>query len=184
MTIDRAVEGEGYSAPAKWIHWIMAVCILVTIPVGIAMVRLESGPLQNQLFDLHRSLGIVILVLAVIRVIVRWSLGAPAPYPGLTPFQRVASNVAHKLLYVLIFVMPLLGWAGTSAFGAPIHVFGLFELPPLLAKDEALSKVLLGLHTYTAFFMVAVLGAHIGGALMHALILRDGVIWRMLPSWR
>lgn len=172
----------GYSAAAKWIHWIMAAAILFTIPAGITMVNLESGPLQDRLFNLHRSFGVLILALAVVRLGVRIAYGWPPAHPTLAPWQHTIAKATHNALYVLIFAMPLIGWAGTSAFGAPIVVFGLFELPPILAKDEDLSKILLGLHGYLGFAMAALVAMHVGAALMHAIVLRDGVFSRMLPS--
>ncbi len=172
----------GYSAAAKWLHWLMAGAILFTIPAGIAMVNLPQGPLQDRIFNLHRSFGFLILVLAVLRLAVRLAKGWPPPHPTLVPWQRTLSRFVHNALYGFIFAQPLIGWAGTSAFGAAIIVFGLFELPPILPQNEAVSKVLLGIHAYMGFAMAAFLALHIGAALMHAIVLRDGVLSRMLPS--
>ena len=171
-----------YSAAQKSLHWIMAAVVLFMIPVGLVMVRIPEGPVQGKLFDLHRSFGLVVLALAVVRVAVRTAHGAPADYPGLTRFERLASNAAHHALYVLIFLMPLLGWAGESAFGASWTFFGLFRVPHILPDNRALSDLLLGAHRWAGYLMAAILAAHIGGALMHAVIKRDGVLTRMLPG--
>lgn len=180
VSIDAA--RDGYSAPAKWLHWLMAGAILFTIPVGIVMVNLPQGPLQDRLFNLHRSFGFLILVLAVLRLAVRITKGWPPSHPTLAPWQRTLSRFVHNALYVFIFAQPLIGWAGTSAFGAAIVVFGLFELPPILPQNEAVSKVLLGIHGYLGLTMAAFLVLHIGAALMHAIVFRDGVMSRMLPK--
>ncbi|WP_127092006.1 cytochrome b [Aquabacter cavernae] len=170
-----------YSVPARWIHWITALCVLLVIPFGFVMMRLPSGPGQDQLFDLHRSIGFTILCLAVLRVAVRVAYGAPPPAPGLAPWQRILSTAVHHLLYVLIFLMPLLGWGASSAFGAKVSVFGLFTLPDLVAKNEHLSDLLGQAHGLLGFVMTGLVLLHIGGALMHALK-GDGVLSRMLPA--
>lgn len=182
MTALTRTTSVGYPSALKWVHWIMAAAILTTIPLGIAMANAPEGPVQDNLFNLHRSFGALVLLLAIIRLPLRLTLGAPPPHPTLAPWQRIASNVTHHSLYVLIFLQPLLGWAGTSAFGAEIVVFGLFTLPPILPHNEAVSDVLLPIHRYTGFLMAGLVSVHIGAALMHAIILRDGVVWRMLPS--
>ena len=170
-----------YAASAKWLHWITALCIFIIIPVGIAMHEMNPGPLQNQLYDLHRSLGFLILVLVILRLAVRLSHGAPAPYVGLTTFERIASTAAHHLLYLLLVVMPIVGWVMTSAFGADITVFGLFKLPHLVAKDMALFKMLQPVHQIGGIAMAIIVIIHVAGALMHTFVKRDIVLWRMLP---
>jgi cytochrome b561 len=161
----------------------MAALILGMIPVGIVMVRLERGALQDTLFDLHRSFGAIVLALAMARLAVRLR-GAPPPDPGLTRFELVASKAVHRTIYLLIFVLPILGWAGSSAFGAPVTFFWLFDLPPLLAKDVPLAKFLLSAHATLAFLMAGLVALHIAGALRHALVRRDDVLKRMLPGRR
>lgn len=177
-------RSSGYSILAQAIHWITAAAVLCVIPIGIAMGELSPGALQNSLFDLHRSLGTLILALAVLRVAARWIGGVPAPHAGLTRFQRTASEIAHKALIVLILVVPLLGWAATSAYGAPITVFGLFVLPPILEVNRPLSEVLFRLHVIAAFTLTAVMVVHIGAALWHGVVMRDGVLSRMIPGRR
>lgn len=175
---------RAYGPAAKWLHWIMAAAILTTIPLGIAMVNAAPGPTQNSLYNLHRSFGALVLALAAIRLAVRLVRGAPAPHPSLGPVLRVASLTVHRALYVFIFLVPLLGWAGTSAFGAQITVFGLFVLPPILPKDEPMSKLLLGTHKIAAFTFAAFITLHIAAGLWHGLVRRDGVLERMLPARR
>jgi cytochrome b561 len=172
---------QHYSSTAKWLHWLMALIILGMIPIGVIMGRMKEGPAQDQMFALHKSFGAVILGLAVLRLAWRLINGAPPPAATLTKFERIASGAVHHGLYLLIFIMPLLGWAGTSAYGAPLSVFGLFELPAILPKNEKLSEALFVGHFIGAVVMTLLVGAHIAGALMHGLIKRDGVLQRMLP---
>ena len=173
---------DTYSAASKWAHWITAFCVLAAIPMGVVMDRLPEGELQNRLFDLHRSTGILVLSLAAIRVAARQMFGTPAPAATLTRFERVASTAAHHSLLALIFAMPLIGWASMSAYRADVPVFGLFTLPHILPQNEAVYKALSKTHQILGFLMAFIIAAHVGGALMHGVIKRDGVLNRMLPD--
>ncbi len=173
-----------YAPVAKLLHWIIALLILATIPMGIVMSNAGPGPFQDTLYLLHRSIGILILALVVIRIIVRVIYGAPAPYAGLTRFERIASTATHHLLYILLFLMPIAGWMMASAFGATTSFFGLFDMPNLIGKNEPLFNVLQALHKTGGILMALLVIMHMGGALMHTFIKRDIVLWRMLPkSW-
>jgi cytochrome b561 len=178
------VEGNGrleYSAVSKWLHWTTAIVIFGLIPAGLVLDDLPEGPVQDLGYDLHRSFGFIVLCLALMRLAVRGVFGAPAVYAGLTPLEQRASGFVHHALYVLIVVTPLLGWAATSAYPVAINVFWLFTLPPLAPESEWLSKLLFKAHEISAFLIIALLAAHIGGALMHRIVKRDGVMDRMLP---
>ena len=173
---------ETYSATSKWIHWITALIVLCLIPVGVIMQRLPEGPLQDRLFDMHRSFGMTVFVLACLRVAARRMFGVPQPVGTLTRFERIASTAAHHSLLALIFVMPLLGWLMMSAYGISVPIFGLFSLPKILPESEATYNVLSWMHAIFGFLMAFIIAAHVGGALMHAVIKRDGVLDRMLPK--
>ena len=181
---DQNGQPEHYAPSAKWLHWIMALLVLGLIPAGITMSNLESGPLQDRLYMLHRSTGVLIFALVLVRIIVRMTCGAPPAYAGLTRFERVASAATHHSLYLLLLVMPLLGWVMTSAYGASISFFGLFDLPQIVAKNEGLFKLTQTLHKAGGILMALLVILHVAGALMHTFIKRDVVLWRMLPkSW-
>ncbi|MCC7347161.1 MAG: cytochrome b [Variibacter sp.] len=171
----------GYSGIAKTLHWLVAASVLTTIPVAITMVRLDSGPMQDRLYNLHKSLGVLIFVLMALRLLYRLSAGAPAPEPTLNRMERAASSAVHGLLYVLLLAMPIVGYLANSAYGAPTPFFGLFNLPPLVAENEKLSEWLFALHRWTGFTVGALAAAHIAAALQHFVIRRDGVLQRMLP---
>ena len=172
-----------YAPPARWIHWLTVPFILLAIPAGIAMKNVGQGGLQDWLYDFHRSLGTCVLVLAILRVLIKIKVGSIPAHPTLAALQRIVATAVHHLLYVFVLVVPLLGWAGTSAYGAKIIVFGLFELPPILAQDQPLGEAILWWHGSAAIVLTLLVGMHIGAALMHGFILKDGVLQRMLPSW-
>ena len=178
---DRGAVREEYGGAAKFFHWTIAVAVLTMIPVGIAMIRIEPGTTQNVLFTVHRSLGILVLALMILRLGNRLIVGWPAPEPTITPFQRIASHAVHNLLYLLLFVQPLLGWYATSAFPATISFFGLFDVPSIASPNEALAKQLFVVHMGLGLVITALLALHIGAALYHHFVRRDGVLQRMLP---
>jgi cytochrome b561 len=171
-----------YTATHKLLHWLIAFLVIAAVIMGIAMVNVGRGTVQNVLFDLHRSVGALVLALAGIRLVWRLLHPVPPPVPGLAPLQALAARAVHVALYVLLFAMPLLGWAGTSAFGAKIMVFGLFELPPILARDRALSATLLGIHGWTGFAFAGLFTLHAAAALHHHFIRGDATLRRMLPG--
>jgi cytochrome b561 len=176
-----AMKKEDYSGFAKLLHWAVALCVLFMIPAGITMNLLGPGKLQDSLYDLHRSCGVLVLALMLIRLANRLVAGAPPPEPSLSTFQRKASHAVHMSLYPLLIVQAVLGWVATSAYGAPVIFFGLFRLPDLVAKNEPLSDKLFLAHNLTGFTIAALLIVHIGAALHHRFVLRDGVLQRMLP---
>jgi len=171
----------GYPPASKLLHWLVAASVLTTLPVSLAMGRVSQGPAQDFLYNLHKSLGVLILVLMILRLINRVVAGAPAPEPSLEPWHRVLSSAVHGLLYVLLVAMPIVGWIANSAYGAPTPFFGLFALPKLVADNEALAKTLFALHRWAGFAVILLAGMHIGGALFHYVVRRDGVLQRMLP---
>ena len=172
---------DGYPGTSKWLHWLIAACVLTTAPVAIAMVRVGEGPAQDALYNFHKSLGVLILVLMVLRLINRLVAGAPAPDPTLDPWQRTLSSAVHGLLYVLLLAMPVVGYVANSAYGAPTPLFGLFTLPKIAADNQALATQLFTAHRWAGFVVIVLAGMHIGGALFHFVIRRDTVLQRMLP---
>lgn len=170
-----------YSGVAKVLHWLSALMIVLAVGLGIAMTNAQPGQTQNQLYDLHRSFGALILLVAGVRLLWRLYDPPPAPEAGMPEWQRRAALYTHRLLYLILIVLPLLGWAGTSAFRAKIMIFGLFELPPILPENRAVSEVLLEMHELLAFTLCAILVVHIGAALHHHFVRRDSTLKRMLP---
>jgi cytochrome b561 len=170
-----------YSAPARALHWLMAIAIIAGIVIGLLLDDLADGPLKDNLYDIHKSLGVTVLLLAVLRLAWRGIAGAP-PEPPLAPHERLISRVVHVLLYVMMFAVPIGGLVAHSVYGAAIPFFWLFEIPPLpFAKNEHLAEQLFTVHKFAAFAFGGLILLHIAGAVMHA-IKRDGIMQRMLPA--
>ncbi len=172
---------DHYPATSKLLHWTVAACVLTTAPVAIAMSRVADGPLKNALYDFHKSLGVLILVLMILRVVNRLVAGAPAPEPEIAHWQKVVSSFVHTALYVLLLAMPVVGYIANSAFGAATPFFGLFALPPIVGKNEALADQLFMLHRWTGWLLIALAATHIAAALYHHFIRGDAVLRRMVP---
>lgn len=176
-----STSANRYSLRSILLHWITVIAIFAAVGLGL---RLEHPPegWGDTLYRLHWSFGMTVLFLVVLRVINRLKTPPPAPYAGLTPMERKLSVSVHHLLYVLMVVVPVLGWLGKSAYGGPITIFGLFDMPALLSPNEDTAKRLLGLHKIAVKVLMLTIALHIAGALNHALIKRDGVLRRMLPG--
>lgn len=163
-----------FSALARVLHWLMAPLILGMLLVGVFMAATE-GPAYATLVALHRPMGIGILLLAAIRLANRLIV-RPPPLPAAMPaIQRVAALGSHIALYALMIAMPLVGWGMLSAGAYPVVLWGEVRLPPILPHDPTLFALLRQLHSWLAFALFGVVVVHVGAALLHGLILRDGV---------
>jgi len=163
---------------SRLLHWTMALLILAMLFIGVAMVSSLSD--YQRLVAIHRPLGILLLVLVAVRLINRL-LSPPPPLPAAMPaVLRLAADASHWLLYALMFAVPVVGWAMLSAAGYPIQLVGTVHLPSILPHDRALYAVLRPAHTVLAFLLFATFLAHLGAALTHALVFKDGVFRSMV----
>ena len=160
-------------------HGSMAALTLTLTPAAIAMTNMGDGALKNATYELHKSFGIIVFVLAVIRVAVRVARGTPPEEASLTPFQRRASTLVHRLLYGLIVIVPLAGYVGTSMCCAPVNLFWTVPVPVNLPGGFETAKLVFVVHKVGAIAMAVLVIGHIGAALMHAFVYRDGVMRRM-----
>ena len=162
---------------ARALHWGMAVLILAMLFVGAGMVA--SLSLRPMLIDLHRPLGIAILLLAVLRLYNRLR-HRPPPLPADLPaWQVLAAKASHWMLYALMLAMPLIGWAMLSAGGYPIVLGGGLHLPPIVPHTPALYAALRNAHSLLAYVLFATVLMHVGAALFHLWVRRDGVFQAM-----
>ena len=160
------------------LHWIMALCILATLFIGIHMVATIT-PTYLTLFAIHKPLGIVILVLALIRLGVRLRSGTPPLPRDLPAPMKLGAYLSHVALYVLMVAVPLIGWAMLSAGGYPVTLWSGFSLPPIAPQSDGLHTLLWIAHVSLALLFFAVILLHVAAALFHALIRRDGVFEAM-----
>lgn len=171
-----------YSVTARALHWITATLVLILLPLGVVITNEWGGPLQDPLYNLHRSIGAVIIPLVILRLGYRL-MHPPLPLPDeIPPLQQLAAHVTHWALYALLIVQPFVGWAATSAYRAPIIVFGLFELPPIWPEDRALSNRLFVVHALIGAAIAGLAAVHIGAALYHHFVRKDRVLMRMITG--
>ncbi|WP_163264944.1 cytochrome b [Chelativorans alearense] len=178
---------DGYGLLAIAFHWAIAVLILGQIGLGLTMVRVADQRLAFNLIQWHKSLGLLILALIVLRLL--WRLANPRPLPlaSLRRWEKAASTAVHRLLYAVFLILPLSGWALVSAsvLGIPTLVFGLLVLPHLpVGVSEAGETFWRLLHRSLAYTAIALVAVHMLAALRHHFILKDGVLRRMLRPGR
>ena len=175
----------GWGWPAKALHWVTAVLVLGLLAVGFAMVWLVTDfGRKFELFQLHKSFGVLVFVLVLARLAWRRANPAvPAPPHDLRPWERRAALVTHHGFYALLLLMPVTGWAMASAstLGVPTVVFGLFTLPNPFGPSAALEQVMAVVHGTLAVALLLLLAVHVAAALRHHFILHDDVLVRMLP---
>jgi cytochrome b561 len=175
------VGQQQFPLVSRILHWTMAAMVLAMLFIGIAMVASLSD--YHRLVAIHKPLGILILVLVTIRLVNRL-LNPPPPLPPAMPaIERLAINTSVAMLYTLMFALPLVGWAMLSAADYPIALYRSLSLPPILSPDPALYSVLRTAHSALALLLFVTFIAHFSGAMMHALIIRDGV-FESMASWK
>jgi cytochrome b561 len=179
---------EPYRPVARVLHWLTVLLIAVQVPAGIYMVYRGPGQkiwdaLTNALYSGHKLIGLIILAVVLVRLVYRLMRGAPAHEPTLTTVQRVVSALNHWGMYVLLLIVPLLGYVAICYFPA-LTIFGVISLPAVVEPDKSMYRKVIELHGNGAFALAALIGLHLLAALYHHFIRRDGVLARMLPSLR
>ena len=173
---------KAYSGIARALHWITALGVLSTIPAGIVMGQIKGGELQNFLFNYHRSVGVALFLITLIRLAYRLR-NPPLPLPGdIAPWQRGLAKSVQFALYVVLLLNPLVGWIGTSYYGAKITVFWLFVLPAAVDKNRPLSEKVLEYHGFLGYIAAALVCLHLAGVVYHQFIRKDGVLMRMVTG--
>ena len=174
---------DRWSSIIQWLHWLMALAILCNGVVGLIMVDMSRGMTKLNIFAIHKSIGLTVLALLVVRV--SWRLLDRRPRDEPMPrWQRLAAHVTQAALYLLMLAIPLSGWLYNSAKGNPLQWFKLFNLPALMEKNETLSELALLGHQTLFWALCIVLSGHIAGALIHHWFERDNTLLRMLPFTR
>lgn len=167
-----------FTAPQRLLHWLMAICILSMLFIGVGMVSTVT-PKYLTLVQIHKPLGIAILVLALIRLALRFVYPAPALPADLPEPMRLAAIGSQYILYALMIAMPLLGWAMLSAAAYPVVLFGGVHLPSILPVNPGLHTLLWHAHYYLAFAFFAIILMHVSAILFHKLIRNDGIFETM-----
>jgi cytochrome b561 len=178
-----ATSANRYHPLARALHWLLGLAIVSNFALGIYMHELPFSPDRLQYYSWHKWAGVLILVFSAVRLLTRLVSSPPAlpqaiesAMPG---WQKRAHQATHLGLYLLFFLVPLSGWAFSSASGFPVVVFGVLLLPDFVPVSESLAEILKEVHKFAALGMAALVLLHVAGALKHHFIDRDGLLGRM-----
>jgi len=162
---------------SRILHWLMAAMLLAMLFIGVAMVASLGN--YHRLVAIHRPLGILILMLAAVRLVNRMFTTLPPFPPTMSAQERQIASASERLLYTLMFALPLVGWGMLSAGHYPIVMFGPVHLPPILPANPTLYTVLRATHALLAYLLFLTFLAHLSAVLFHTLIIRDRLLDRM-----
>ena len=172
----------GYTGVAKLLHWLVVVLMIAQFALAYLMPHMGRNTQPNAIINLHFSFGAVILAVVIARLAWRWTHAEPVPVAGLPPWQMRSARVVHYTLYLLLIVIPILGWMNASWRGFDVSVLGLFTLPRLMAPRAAGFAWTGDIHVAPSWYVIlGFITVHVAAALYHALR-RDGVLSRMLPG--
>lgn len=175
-----------YGATAIALHWVLGLAIVTVFCVGWYMTGLPFSPQRLKLYNWHKWAGVALLTLSALRLV--WRIthrppALPAQVQSTMPrWQQLAHHGVHHLLYALFFIVPLVGWAYSSAAGFSIVFLGVVPLPDFVPASPALAEAIKPWHELTAYALATLVALHVAAALKHQLIDRDGLIGRMLPG--
>jgi cytochrome b561 len=172
-----------YSRTAIALHWLMAAGLVANFTLGVSMADLPLSPQKLRMLSWHKWAGVTLFMLVALRL--AWRLGhRPPALPPMPGWQARASRWGHVMLYVLMFAIPLSGWAMSSAAGIPVVYLGLVELPMPLEKNRVLMEVLRDVHLGLNASLALLVTGHVTMALKHHFIDADGLLARMGLGWR
>jgi len=173
-------KAKRYGLVPQLLHWVVVILLIAQFLLAEAAEDAPEGAEQLATLALHKSVGITILMLALVRV--GWRLfDQPPPPPPMAAWQRLAATATHWGLYALLFAMPLSGWMASSSGDHPVSWFGVMRLPDLVMPSESLHEVLEEVHETLATTLLVLAGLHVLAALKHQFVDRDGLMSRMLP---
>ena len=136
----RSHSRRGYSAAQKWLHWGMALLVAILAAVGLTMTRLGEGTVTGALYELHKSIGLIVLALVTARMAVRLARGVPPPEPGVPAWQQRAARASHYGLYGLLVLVPLAGWTATSSCCGPVNLFWSVPMTLPVSGEECVRE--------------------------------------------
>jgi cytochrome b561 len=174
---------DHYGAVAQTLHWLIVLLIIVQLVLGFTAHGLPISMQRLVLLARHKSVGMSILALALLRLGWRWYSPSPPLPAEIAGWQKSLARGTHALLYALLLALPVVGWISSSASHLTVTWFGLFEFPNLVGPDVALAKLSKSVHMTLAWLLLVIASVHALAAFWHHLVLKDHVLLRMLP-WR
>jgi cytochrome b561 len=182
MTLQNS--NERWGRVSQLLHWLIVVLIVVMAYLGLTMTDLPNNPYKIRLYALHKSIGLSLLALVILRLLWRGYTGAPRPLPGIPAWQERVASLTHFALYVLLLAIPLTGWIFNSAAGFPMQWFGVVNLPALTGRSTALRELSGSWHELLFWALIVLALVHAAAAIYHHLFQHDATLARMLPrNW-
>ena len=175
---------QRWGAVSQLLHWGIVALIAWMAWLGLTMVDMPPTPAKINTYALHKSVGLTLLALVVLRLAWRLFAGAPRPVAGTPGWQARIASVTHVALYVLLLGIPLSGWLFNSAAGYPLQWFKQFNLPALSGKNEGLAELAISIHEWGFWALLVLVALHASAALYHHLFQGDDTLRRMLPGYR
>lgn len=170
-----------YDALGRALHWVVFGLVFIQFLVGWTMPEIERDTTQQGLVDWHLSIGTVLMIVVAVRLL--WRVTHPMPLATtMKVWERNLAKLAHGVLYLLLIVIPVLGWVAAGYFGYQVQLFGLFALPALADNTMEWAREVGDVHAVLTNVLIGVVGLHVAGALYHYFVLRDRVMQRMLPA--
>ena len=175
-------KAAGYGATAKTLHWLIVLLLIAQFIFAWTMPHIGRDTPMVPVINRHFTFGVIILAVAVLRLVWRVIQGAPPPEPGMPSWQIGLSHAVHWLLYLLLLVVPILGWINADWRGMPVALFGQLEMPKLIATRAAGWQWTGDVHGLLAeYVMLTLVALHVAAALYHYVARKDGVLQRMVP---
>lgn len=176
-----SAQPNHFAPLARLLHWLMALLVITMLFIGAGMVASVSER-HEWLIHLHKPLGVAILLLVIVRLFVRFSTRQPPLPADLPGWQVLAAKASHGLLYALMLILPVLGWAMISAAGDPVTLGIGVQLPAIVPANATLFAFLRKAHGYLAYLLFLTVLLHLAAALFHGWVRRDGVLQSMLSG--
>lgn len=176
-----AMELARWHPVSKALHWLMAGLIGWQLWLGWTAEDLPFSPRKLELFITHKSIGLVLLMLVLVRLAWRMRTGVPAPADQGSALEHRLASLGHGLLYVLMFAVPLSGWWISDTSRIPFKLFGIVPAPDFLATDKGSSELAASVHEALVIALVVLIVVHVLAALRHHFLLGNATLRRMLP---
>lgn len=177
-----AATANGYGSLAKSLHWVVFALVLIQFAIAWTMPEIRRDVVPETLINLHMSFGMLIMAVVLVRMLWRRANPVAPASEGIPPWQQLAAGATHWLLYGLLLILPILGWAAASARDWTIRVFDLVSLPRLVPARSAIGHTAGDIHVALSWVLLGLIGLHIAAGLYHYFFLRDRVLQRMLPG--
>ncbi len=172
---------ENYGSVSRGFHWLTAALVIGLLVLGLLLEEMARGAFKLKMINLHKSVGVLVLLLTLARILWHFYSKKPALIATLKKWEKVLSHTLHGLLYLALIGMPMSGWIMSSAKGYPVSLFKLATLPQIVEENKALAEWAGEIHEILGYTLIVIIIVHFVGALKHHFIDRDDTLRRMTP---